>query len=119
MRFVFEPHESRHAQMSRRALWVSAQTFQVPTEYRGVAIEIRGDTMFSDTRWHRHLANTLDLKAPFDFAPFASAHRAGAESIKMNCADNARAAANIVAWRTYLPEVCIAAMVNDGWQWTT
>jgi len=31
----------------------------------------------------------------------------------------ARAAANIAAWRSYLPEDCVNAMINDGWQWST
>jgi hypothetical protein len=31
----------------------------------------------------------------------------------------ARAAANIAAWRSYLPEDCVQAMINDGWQWST
>lgn len=75
--------------------------------------------MFCDTRWHRHLAHTLNLKSPADYAPFVSAHRNGAASIKLNSADDARAAANIIAWRAYLPEACVAAMLNDGWQWTT
>jgi len=30
-----------------------------------------------------------------------------------------RAARNIAEWRTYLPEECVAAMINDGWHWTT
>jgi len=30
-----------------------------------------------------------------------------------------RAAANIAAWRAYLPEDCISAMIRDGWHWTT
>jgi hypothetical protein len=30
-----------------------------------------------------------------------------------------RAVANIRAWRTYLPEVCVEAMITDGWQWST
>jgi hypothetical protein len=75
--------------------------------------------MFCDTRWHRHLAHTLNLESPTDFAPFVSAHRVGAASIKLNSVDDARAVANITAWRAYLPEACIAAMLNDGWQWTT
>ena len=75
--------------------------------------------MFCDTRWHRHLADTLNVQSPADFAPFVSAHRIGAASIKLNSADDAHAAANIIAWRAYLPEACVAAMLNDGWQWTT
>ena len=30
-----------------------------------------------------------------------------------------RAARNVAEWRTYLPEDCVAAMINDGWHWTT
>jgi hypothetical protein len=75
--------------------------------------------MFCDTRWHRHLAHTLNLNSPADFSPIVSAHREGAASSKLNFAEDARAAANIVAWQAYLPEVCVAAMLSDGWQWTT
>jgi hypothetical protein len=31
----------------------------------------------------------------------------------------ARAAANIIEWRSYLPEDCVSAMINAGWQWST
>jgi hypothetical protein len=31
----------------------------------------------------------------------------------------ARAAANIAAWRRYLPEDCVNAMINAGWQGST
>jgi hypothetical protein len=30
-----------------------------------------------------------------------------------------RAVRNVAEWRTYLPEDCVAAMINDGWHWTT
>jgi hypothetical protein len=30
-----------------------------------------------------------------------------------------RAAQNIAAWREYLPEDCVAAMIADGWHWST
>ena len=30
-----------------------------------------------------------------------------------------RAAANIAAWRTYLPQDCVAAMIKDGWHRST
>jgi hypothetical protein len=30
-----------------------------------------------------------------------------------------RAAANVAAWRTYLPEECVAAMIKDGWHRST
>ena len=81
--------------------------------------QIQGEIMFCDTRWHRHLAHTLELKSPVDFAPFVSAHRIGAALSKINSDDDAHAAANITAWRSYLPEACVAAMLIDGWQWTT
>jgi hypothetical protein len=30
-----------------------------------------------------------------------------------------RAAAIVADWRTYLPEACVAAMIKDGWHWST
>jgi hypothetical protein len=30
-----------------------------------------------------------------------------------------RAAANIAAWRTYLPDECVLAMIHDRWHWST
>jgi hypothetical protein len=30
-----------------------------------------------------------------------------------------RAAANVTAWRAYLPEDCVVAMIKDGWHWST
>jgi len=30
-----------------------------------------------------------------------------------------RAAANVTAWRTYLPADCVAAMIKDGWHRST
>lgn len=37
---------------------------------------------------------------------------------KVNAA-NLRASANVAAWKTYLPEDCVAAMIDDGWHWST
>jgi hypothetical protein len=34
-------------------------------------------------------------------------------------AANLRASANVAAWKTYLPEECVAAMIDDGWHWST
>jgi hypothetical protein len=34
-------------------------------------------------------------------------------------AANLRASANVATWRTYLPEECVAAMIDDGWHWST
>jgi hypothetical protein len=30
-----------------------------------------------------------------------------------------RAAANVTTWRSYLPEDCVVAMINDRWHWST
>ena len=30
-----------------------------------------------------------------------------------------RAAAIVADWRSYLPEDCVAAMIKDGWHWST
>jgi|HubBroStandDraft_2_1064218.scaffolds.fasta_scaffold1595989_1 hypothetical protein len=37
---------------------------------------------------------------------------------KINAA-SLRASANVATWKTYLPEDCVAAMINDGWHWST
>jgi hypothetical protein len=37
---------------------------------------------------------------------------------KINAAD-LRASTNIATWKTYLPEDCVAAMIDDGWHWST
>ena len=47
------------------------------------------------------------------------ANRHRLQSSDPSSAVTARAAANIAAWREYLPEACITAMINDGWHWST
>lgn len=37
----------------------------------------------------------------------------------MATAAASRAAAIVADWRTYLPEDCVAAMIKDGWHWST
>ena len=44
---------------------------------------------------------------------------AKASSAERYNADPSRAAANIATWRSYLPEDCVVAMVNDRWHWST
>jgi hypothetical protein len=44
---------------------------------------------------------------------------ATAGSIEKSGATTLRAASNIAAWRAYLPEDCVVAMVKDGWHWST
>jgi hypothetical protein len=38
---------------------------------------------------------------------------------KHSQSDVSHAVANIRAWRAYLPEACVTAMIKDGWQWST
>jgi len=42
-----------------------------------------------------------------------------ARSIEGGSSAALRAAAIIAGWRTYLPEDCVAAMIKDGWHWST
>jgi hypothetical protein len=44
---------------------------------------------------------------------------ATAGSIEKSCTATLRAAANVAAWRAYLPEDCVVAMIKDGWHWST
>jgi hypothetical protein len=44
---------------------------------------------------------------------------AKAVSLEKSRAAAFRAAANVATWRTYLPDECVVAMVNDGWHWST
>jgi hypothetical protein len=44
---------------------------------------------------------------------------ATAGSIEKSGAATLRAASNIAAWRAYLPEDCVVAMVKGGWHWST
>jgi hypothetical protein len=37
---------------------------------------------------------------------------------KINAA-SLRASENVATWKTYLPEACVAAMISDGWHWST
>lgn len=34
-------------------------------------------------------------------------------------AEVARAVTNVLEWKAYLPKACVAAMIKDGWQWST
>ena len=67
--------------------------------------------MITGARSKRELATDLRLVSP------AKSERLG--SIGKITAANLRASANVAAWRTYLPEDCVAAMIDDGWHWTT
>jgi hypothetical protein len=96
-------------------------------------------TMITDLRWQADLIAALQLEPPFKGEPMVRApsehdaihlrHRLElvrkwtirAQGRSINKVDSAasRAAANIAVWRTYLPDDCVAAMIEDGWHWST
>jgi hypothetical protein len=41
------------------------------------------------------------------------------DDIKPTQADIDHAVSSIREWRVYLPLPCVAAMIKDGWQWST
>jgi hypothetical protein len=45
--------------------------------------------------------------------------RSMAGSIESGGSAALRAAAIVADWRTYLSEDCVAAMIKDGWHWST
>jgi hypothetical protein len=89
-------------------------------------------TMITDSRWQADLIAALQLEPPITGDPMMRApndrdavhlrHRL--ELVRkwtvraQDCAA-ARAAANIAVWRTYLPDDCVAAMIEDGWHRST
>lgn len=44
---------------------------------------------------------------------------AAAATTEKDNATRSRATANVAAWRSYLPEDCVVAMINGGWHWST
>jgi hypothetical protein len=75
--------------------------------------------MTDDARWQRELIAALHLENLFNSAQFGFANAEEARSLMPTRAESERAMANIRAWRTFLPEPCVAMMIDDGWQWTT
>jgi hypothetical protein len=75
--------------------------------------------MSENTRWQKELIAALRLESLFNPAQlrFPSAQEAAA--LAPTRAESERAVANIRAWRKYLPEACVATMIQDGWQWST
>jgi len=69
-----------------------------------------------------HLRHRLELIQTLTVSGHRFAPRnaiAGFGSIKKNKDAISHAAANIAVWRTYLPDDCVAAMINSGWHWST
>lgn len=71
--------------------------------------------MTTDAKWQTATIAGLDFDALFNCGRFPSART----QPEPNHDDPARALANIRAWREYLPEACVAAMISDGWHLST
>ncbi len=74
-------------------------------------------TMITDIRWQRAMIAGLELDAQFNAAQLG----VPSEHARSEHSQSAvtRAVSNIQSWRAYLPESCVAAMIRDGWQWST
>lgn len=75
--------------------------------------------MNTDARWQQDLVAALHLESLFAASALAFPDAEWAESLKPTPAESERAVANIREWRSYLPEACVNAMIDDGWQWST
>jgi len=75
--------------------------------------------MNTDTQWQQDLVTALHLESLFISSGLAFPKAEWADSLKPTHAQSARAVENIREWRSYLPEACVKAMIDDGWQWST
>jgi hypothetical protein len=75
--------------------------------------------MIEEAIWQRELIAALHLENLFMSQQLGLAGAGVASDLKPTRAESARAVANIRAWRSYLPEACVATMIDDGWQWST
>jgi hypothetical protein len=75
--------------------------------------------MATDVRSQKTMIAALDRKLLFN-SPQWGVPTFEREAMKEpNQAGTGRAVANIRVWRKYLPQACVAAMIKDGWQWST
>jgi hypothetical protein len=70
-------------------------------------------------QWGLDLVDALSFEQQFAAAQLVLPSSEDARSIRPSFPESARAVANIRAWRSYLPEACVARMIEDGWQWST
>jgi hypothetical protein len=75
--------------------------------------------MHTDAGWQRDLVDALRSEAAFNASGLAFPNVDWAAALEPTPADSAHAVASIRAWRSYLPEACVKAMISDGWQWST
>lgn len=74
--------------------------------------------MTPEARWQRAMIGGLGLHSLFDSAQLGVGMDTRAD-IRPTQAEIDRAVASIRGWRDYLPRPCVAAMIKDGWQWST
>jgi len=75
--------------------------------------------MATDTRCQDAMIAALDRKFLFNSPHWGVPTFERDAIIGPNEARTGRAVANIRVWRKYLPQACVAAMIKDGWQWST
>lgn len=74
--------------------------------------------MIPESRWQRTMIGGLGVDSLFMSAQLAFSVGARMDT-KPTEAEIDYAVASIRAWRSYLPPACVAAMIKDGWQWST
>jgi hypothetical protein len=75
--------------------------------------------MNTDARWQRDLLEALGFESMFTAAQPIQPSAEDTELVKPTLTASTQAISNIRSWRSYLPEVCVASMISDGWQWST
>jgi hypothetical protein len=75
--------------------------------------------MIEDPISQRELIAALHLENLFISEQLGPASAGMATELRPTRAESERAVANIRAWRSYLPALCVARMIDDGWQWST
>jgi hypothetical protein len=75
--------------------------------------------MATDVRTQKTMIAALDRKLLFNSPQWGVPTFERAAMKEPNQARTGRAVANIRVWRKYLPQACVAAMIKDGWQWST
>ena len=72
-----------------------------------------------DAMWTQDLISALHSENLFISERLGSAETSVGIDLKPTRAETERAVANIRSRRTYLPAVCVAKMIDEGWQWST
>ena len=75
--------------------------------------------MISEARWQRATIDGSGMGSLFNSAQLEILKRVARADIRPSTAEIEHAVASIREWRAYLPPTCVAAMIKDGWQWST